>query len=562
MVLSTGSSGDNNCCKSKGLILSKYVAALSEKFIAVATIIVFGLLGIASIFITVRMADYTEEASYAGLTFPLVTLVCAIIIIIYTLLCKVIALKNTNVTTIGLAVALILFAGSIIWSILCNTSPTFDQLDLIHAAKELGAGRTGMWAPGWYMERFPYQTPYVVLIRFMWRLFGDDMLYPSLELINSLCSATTGYLIVKLSSELFSPRAALGTALITVLLLPIYFYSTFAYGNIPALPFAVGALLSLHCGLKRNKFRYYILSSISITISIMIKSTMQVVLIAMLLTTILHAAQSGKIRFVAIVPSMIVIYLLITGMFNSAISNHYGVVLNNGVPKTAYIAMGLSDSSEYPNVSNNPGYYNGFIWNWQDDYDTDIAAKDSWTSVCNSMETFFKDPIYALHFFAKKIAVVWLEPTYTSLTNGNWSTIVTLETTHTSLNNDVWSVISDVGQAPLSERPMTSLLSSIYYGKLNKIILVICDSIQSILLLSPVAVLLSKRDKVSSTQVLPALAALGFFIVYLFWESKSQYSLQAYILLLVYTGPTLDTILTLVSLHAPSLQKYRRQLMR
>lgn len=494
-----------------------------ERLAILLAILVLGALGVASLFVTVLMAGYTEAVSYAELTLPSVVFVTAAVVGIYALLRRGISLERLNSNVVGLSVALVLFFGSMVWAILCNTFPSFDQLDLIHAAKELGSGRVGTWAPGWYMERFSFQTPYVILIRVMWRIFGDDMLYLSLELVNSVCAAATGFLLVKLSERLFSPRAALGTAMMTVIFLPLYFYATFAYGNVPSLPFAVGAMLALHHGLETRRWRYFAISSVCIVVSIMLKSTMHVVLIAMVLIVLLRAVKVRSIKVAVAAPMIGVVYLLATSLFNGAVSARYDVVLDNGLPKTAWIAMGLSDAAEYPDVSNNPGYYNGFVWNWKlEEYDVQVAASDSAESIRNSIGRFFHDPGYAVRFFSKKIALVWLEPTFTSLVNGNWS------------------VPTNANQKAMSERPMTDVLRSIYYGKLNSVILAVCDAVQTILLLSPVVVLLGRRGKTGPLQLLPVLAVLGFFLIYLVWEAKSQYALPAYVLLLVYAGAALE----------------------
>ena len=89
---------------------------------------------------------------------------------------------------------------------------------------------------------------------------------------------------------------------------------------------------------------------------------------------------------------------------------------------------------------------------------------------------------------------------------------------------------------------MTNILKSIYYGSLNKCIIAICDTMQTLLLFSPVVALFSLRKNIKPGQILPALAALGFFLIYLVWESKSQYTLQVFVLFLVYMGPMMNSI--------------------
>ena len=483
---------------------------------------VFSLLMLASFFITAAYPYYTESVEYLSAT--LVPVVVGFFIYIgFFFLLRRITPVECNVTIIALIVFIILFIGSITWSILANTFPSFDSLDLIYAAKELGSGRIGHWAPGCYMERFPYQTYYVLLIRLCWRVFGDEQLYLSLELINAICSAAAGFLIVKLSCRLFSSRAALGTGFATTLFLPFIFYSTFAYGNIPSIPFAIGAIYLEVVGLQTNKIRYLALSALSITASIMLKSTIQVVLIAMLIIGVLYLAWKRKrVWTVGYAAVLLISSIILPKIVDYAVAERYGVVLDNGLPKTAWVAEGLGDIAQYPEVSNRPGIFTGFIWNWQDEYDTEIANADSLKSINSSISQFINDPGYALRFFLKKIGWMWLEPTYSMLLNGNWSV----------------SPVAD--QQAMADRPMTPILHSIYYGSLHHIIILICDVSQSALLLFSVCFLVRSIKGTQPLQLLPMLACLGFFAIYLDWEAKSQYVLPAYALMLIYSGPALE----------------------
>lgn len=516
------------------------IGLLSEQAVAILTIILFGSLGLISIFVTAILPNYTEGIEYSTLTAPAVLLGCLLVIVAYTLAYRFSSITHVDSTIVSLTVALVLFFGSITWAILCNTFPSWDSSDLILAAKELGNGRTGYWAHGWYMERYPYQAPYVMLIRILWRLFGDDMLYLSLELVNAVCAGATGYLVVKLSSRLFSPRVAFGTGFAAVAFLPLYFYSTFAYGNVPSLPFAVGAMVSLHSGIRTKKMRHFVASGLAIAIAVMLKSTMQVVMIALVLVLLLEAVKSRKALFVAAVPLIIAINVCSMTLFNTVVSKHYDVVLDNGLSKISWIAMGLTEDS-YPEVSNNPGGYNCFVWNWQlEDYDVEVAKADSIAQIKKSLNRFLSNPAFAVEFFAKKISSMWFEPTFNSLVNGNWS------------------VSAIPGQSAMSERPMTDLLQSIYYGSLNQCINVVCDVMQTLLLFAPAVTLWSRRAKLKQCQVLPALACLGFFLIYVVWEAKSQYTLPAFILFLVYAGPALnvmaDAILGILNLPSKEVE--------
>ena len=94
-----------------------------------------------------------------------------------------------------------------------------------------------------------------------------------------MCGATA-LLLVRLSRQLFSNKAAVMTGLFSFFFSAAVLYSTFAYGNVPSFPFALAAILWQSKFMKTDTWRHLIFAAIAITISILLKSTMIVVLMA------------------------------------------------------------------------------------------------------------------------------------------------------------------------------------------------------------------------------------------------------------------------------------------
>lgn len=490
-------------------------------------IIVFSCIGLGALMFTTFYPSYTEKAEYlTNAAWPVVVLSIAAIAVV-ALLRRCNVLERINVNVLSWIVCCYMIVASTAWAIASDTFPAYDSLDLINAAKELGTDDMPMWN-GWYMERYPYQMPFVMVIRLLLEMVGDGQLYIALEFLNAICAGATALLLVRLSRQLFSDKAAVMTGLFSFFFLPLFLYSTFAYGNVPSLPFALAAILWQAKFMETHTWRHLIFASMAITVSVLLKSTMIVVLMAMCLIFLLHAMVKRNWHGIAGIIVPIVVYAACSHGFFAMMEKKYDVVTDNGLGKTTWIAMGLQgdeygnrlpDAPSWVTESANPGWYNGYPWGWTADYNPEVAAADSEESIKRSLTRFVQNPTFAIRFFIQKQATIWFDPTYESLVNSNWS-----------------AVPSNHSSTPMSDRPMTHLVHSVYYGKTNTIILRASDAFQFLTLAAAATVLIGLRKRFRIEQLLPITVCLGIFCIYVLWEAKAQYAMPAYVVLLTYSG--------------------------
>lgn len=490
-------------------------------------IIVFSCIGLGALMLTTFYPSYTEKAEYlTNAAWPVIVLSTAAIAVV-ALLNRCNVLERISADVLSWIVCCYMIVAGAVWAIASNTFPAYDSLDLINAAKELGTDDMPMWN-GWYMERYPYQMPFVMVVRLLLGIVGDSQLYIALEFLNAICAGATALLLVRLSRRLFSDKAAVMTGLFSFFFLPLFLYSTFAYGNVPSLPFALAAILWQSKFMETNTWRHLIFASMAITVSILLKSTMIVVLMAMCLILLIHAAVKRSWRGIAGIIVPIMVYVACSHGFFAVMEKKYDVVTDNGLGKTTWIAMGLQgdeygnrlpDAPSWVTGAVNPGWYNGYPWGWKTDYNPEVAAVDSRESIKRSLARFVHDPAFAIRFFTQKQATIWLDPTYESLVNGNWSVVPI-----------------NYSPTPMSDRPMTPLVHSVYYGKANTMILRTGDVFQFLTLAAAVTVLIGLRKRFRVEQLLPITICLGIFCIYLLWEAKAQYAMPAYVMLLAYSG--------------------------
>ena len=413
----------------------------------------------------------------------------------------------------------------------------WDSKDLVSAANLLNgtpdANSGANWAKGWYLERFPYQIPIVLLITICMKIAGSNFVV-FFEILNCFACALTMYFTVKLSHELFHKRnVTILAGIIVMFFAPIILYCTFIYGNIICLPFALAGILFQKRAMDGEDTRKIvfnaIISVVLLALSVFIKSSMSIILVASLVVWFIWCIEKKRFGFLIFALAPFLILKLFTFATNSIVSAHVDINLNNGAPKIAWATMGIGGGEEYiadkenrPDIRNeldNPGYYDGFVWvTSADEYNPDLVSEISKNYLGKRLAHFVADPGFAIAFLTKKLMIEWTEPTFEGFLASNWH-----------------ATALDTGYN-MSERDYTALARSFYYGKMYKVIYFIMDSVQSIIAVGALTALVALRKKLKSSQLLPILFVLGGAVLYIVWENKSQYMFPFYLVMIPFAS--------------------------
>ena len=478
--------------------------------------------GFSVLFITSKLPEYNYHIEFSNnILFSIFALavalaVAACLYVAYRLLLS----RNISFYAVMFAAS---FLFSFLWSIMASVWMEWDPRSVYNAALELGNPGSIFYMPGQYLSRFPYQIPLVLIFRLYLKIFGTSGIYVALEFTNAICNSITVVLLAKTASAISdSARTGMIAACLSALFFPLFFYSTFAYGNLLSFPFCFGALYLQITGIKANDAKNQLVAALLICISILIKSTNLLFLVAMLVVWGVVILRDKNLA--SLISAAIAIVLLVA---NNALvdrmASSLGLNPSQEMPKTAVIAMGLQEDGSDP-LSNNKGWYNGYLWSWsQEEYSAELAKEDSISSIRDSVNHFVRDPGYAADFFIKKYLSEWTEPTYESLLCSNWS--------HESGQTEF---------GVMSERPMTRLLHSVYYGHFNEMIIAICKGLQLCLLLFSTGYFLFDKNRTRPEYYAPALLAAGSAVFYLIWEAQAQYVMPAYMCLIPYAAASLS----------------------
>lgn len=404
----------------------------------------------------------------------------------------------------------------VLWVMLADVVPFTDDKDICLVGQAMVTGDSYRLDEAPYYQAFPYQAAMELLAALAYRLFGIHFCR-ALQLLQCVLSALTVTFICLMSDELFhSNKATVLTGIILMLFSPLVFYTTFIYGNTCALPF-------LFCGLWLQ-IRWFmggpvadaLLAGLSASVAVLLKSSYIAVLIAMVITWVLGSLSSRSLRGIGFACATIAMCLcLSTGAkaLSSAITGR-AYVESRAMPSLCALAMGLHDD---PEVGLGPGWYDA--WGWKPH---DVTPRQD---IINSLRGFAQDPGKAASFFTRKLASEWAEPTYVSLLHSNCD-----------LTSNDWPYPGYKNYG----RDVPFVIDRIYYGPTNELLIDVLDGLQSLIYGFALYLLIRRRFDLSIEYLTPLLMCTGGFILFTFWEAKSQYVMVYVLALVPYAAAGLD----------------------
>ena len=512
-------------------IVNKKVFKFLSSSIVVLGLIFLSLVTLLSFFLTSDDSSYRDSPITVKFApFIFIGILLFLLIIVSPIYKKI---KIINYKKIAKFIFIYCLIFSIVWVIVANVLPMWDSWSIVNAAEYLNHNQSvdavTQWSQGDYLQRFPYQTPLVLVFYFCIKIAGPNSVL-FFEFINCLACAITAFLLVKYTYQLSKNNSAsVLSGIFIILFLPLLLYCTFIYGDIICLPFLVASfyLQSLALSSKKPKISYVVWSIILGIISVLLKPSMFIAAIAIGIIYLLHSIKTKKISFSFIAVALIILAKVTILPINMFIESKTGTDLNDGIGSMAWITMGIGGGEEYladqgeeerRNSVVMPGYYDTFIWALpSDEYSSQKMSTLSTDYLLKRLKHFRDDPGLAVYFFSQKFVTEWTNPLFESLLASNWRA-------------------GSAGQYSMRDRPLSTVANSIYYGKLNKIIVYICDCLQTMLPLGFLVFLLANRKKIKVYTLGPLVYILGVAILYLFWENKAEYFFTSFLVMVPFAG--------------------------
>ena len=395
--------------------------------------------------------------------------------------------------------------------------PGADPLSVFRIAEECAQGHFGSIHPtDSYLSYYPHQIGlvgyYEILLR-IWNLVPGDVIgYHFIKITNFVWTAILIICLYKLIQNLFKEsKYQIAFLCLMFINLPLLFYSTFIYGELPSIACFFVGLLSLVKIVKKNaKHNYanriYIpLSIISFAACVSIRKNTLILMIAVFIVLFFVALSQKRYSLLLLNAIYIAVCLgslpAIQLFYELRAGNH----LNTGVPPLTYIAMGM----QYAERGN--GWYNGYNFLTYENagLDSALAGKIASDYIAQRMQYFSKNITEFIKFYFDKFQVQWCDGTYASLQ-------ATLAT-YSGRNSFFEGLYA-------------------YTGWSHVVFIFLCNVLQNLIYLGncvfSIVSFKRKNTQFDFMHYLCLIGVFGIFLFHTFWEANSRYVFHSCLLLL------------------------------
>ena len=388
-----------------------------------------------------------------------------------------------------------------VYGLSLHSHPVNDQAEVWSLAVALAAGEFG--PVNWdYFTMYPYQAGMALCLEPLVRLFGADP-YPAFALCNALCAGACAAAAAVLAG-LLQKGADRVCGLLCLLFFPLALSSSFLYGTMAGTACALWAV----CGavqLCRGGSRRWWLAVALLLPAVVLYSGMQVFALAVCLVLGLDALR-GRDRLPRLAAAAVLLAVCLSGpsLAQAAFSARTGVVLGQGIPKSAWVYMGLTAAE----TNSAAGGYNSYPKQvfWANGADPAAANAAVMADLRGWLAEFAADPAAKLPFFREKLLTEWLDPWFTSLT-------VTYQP-----ETDVPGAFAALWCGGPLLAPATALLR------------VLCSFVYGAAAAG--SVLTARRHKGAVWAALPGICFLGGFLFQIVWENHARYCMPYFLCLL------------------------------
>ena len=372
----------------------------------------------------------------------------------------------------------------------------------------------GTYASG-YLAAYPHQIGITLILNLLLR-FLPGLRY--IYILNLILILLNNLLMLNISDALFhNDQTNFMTVLLSFILLPHFFLSIFCYGIIPGLTALLVSFLALIKFEETGNIFHAVCAVIFGAFAVVLRSNYMIGVIAetiLLLLIFLRSFENdsrkviGRIRYFAAAALLIAAMIIPNIALKIGIGNISGHNVTDSIPRSAWMAMGLSEGTRAE------GWYNGYNYNAfrENGYDQKVTDEAARALIGERIQSFR---------FMRKLASTWSEPTFQSVWVGPQ------EASADKIGGFLFKNIYSGGGA----YDITCVICSIVY----LVVLAGCVLFLAKSLIRRIQLLTdrySHRDTVTVFTAFPILFLLGVFLFHLVWETKSLYVFSSVYMLL------------------------------
>jgi len=412
------------------------------------------------------------------------------------------------------------FGLSLFWSLGVQTVPTADSRAILNAALLAAQGDFSFFADKQqYFQMFPFQLGIVGLYEIFFRVFGG-FAGKALYAFNAVSLAAACLAVVQTAQAVFKDRrVTLATIVLLALCIQPVLFSSFLYGVLPGLAAMAWAAYFLIRFLQTEQKLNILWIALLCAFGVAVKPNNWIAVAAFCIVLAVSLLTKFRPARILCMLAVVIAPLVLTYGVRFAYERRADVDLGGGTPQTAWLVMGLSDSSRAP------GWYNGYTYSVLKDsgWDTDLAAETVRQDLKARMQALAADPDYAADFFFQKVLSQWNEPSFES----------------------IWS-----SKAREHEEPVSAFIQNVYDGALGDALTNYFEHYTQFVYVFAAVSLhpFFRRRKTPAGDdadglpvgrleaAVPVLIVLGGFCYHLLFEAKSYYAIPYFVLLMPYAA--------------------------
>ncbi len=292
--------------KNNTLVIRQRTVQICTAIAVILVGLLFAVISVYSILQTCRF-DAANPASEA-IQFDNDSVITNIGLIVLTLLGILVMLrKNVHLSklstpiVVGIMVVIVTTL-SIIWVTTVKSLASGETQTMLSTAKEAAQGNYDRFTAPYsgdysYYQFYPFQLGYVFFAEILFKIFGQETTETLFQIINVFALDFAYIALVMITNKLFKRKALTNiTAIALILCFQPMFITTLTSGVLIGLAFALWAVFFTIKFTQEDKLQYAGLGVLLITLSVLIKYTYMVVLIALVIALVLHIIDKVKPR--------------------------------------------------------------------------------------------------------------------------------------------------------------------------------------------------------------------------------------------------------------------------
>lgn len=323
-------------------------------------------------------------------------------------------------------VAAFSFAVSLFWVLGSKTYPQADQEYTYRAGLLLAKGKEMLYTEPEvlsYIQMYQQQLGLAMFYAVLFRLTGV-MSFKVLLVLNAICVPVIIISVYVITCKVTKNYNCAVTSLIfTATCLSMYFYTSFAYGEITSTAFSLlcvvfamniidGFSLSF-AQMNPHRRVCYVLNYFGCFafafLAAMTRLNSVIVMIAISIVVFIKAVSSKRFTGLLVIAAVI-LGALLPGKLSKSI---YAQELqgSGGMPSVLWIAMGMQESDGLCGWTN---YYNVATY-YESGQDTQLASQMALQDIRERLDFFAANPVEAVKFYGQKFESQWNCPLYQSV---------------------------------------------------------------------------------------------------------------------------------------------------